>query len=84
MDFLPLQFTVRQRDGQGVTAITDSGHEFRLSHKAVPNENEFKLGDLQADLIDEIERPQLAHAILNEIIGVTPPKLITAHAKKGE
>lgn len=83
-EFLPIKFTVKNSDQHGVTAQTPSGHEFRLSHEAVPSDNAFNLGDLQADNIDDRERPTMAHAILNEIIGVKSPQTATANATERE
>ncbi len=82
-EYLPIKFTVKSSSRSGVTAQTPSGHEFQLSRQAAPSDTEFALADLQADSIEEHERPTMAHAILNEIIGVSAPKKATANAQEG-
>jgi len=86
MSYLPIQFSIRRSDDSGVTVATESGHEFRVSHAALPTDADqnFALGDLQADGIEDDELPQLAHAILNEIIGADSPNLAIRHATQGE
>lgn len=81
-----MQFRIKHSDASGVTVMTDAGHEFRLAHEATPidSKTDFHLGDLQADLINENERPQMAHAILNEIIGAETPQQATVHATESE
>jgi hypothetical protein len=73
---LAIQFKIKARAENGVLATTDSGYEFTLTDAALidKDKNEFKISDIETGIIRDEERPHLARAIINEIVGMNTEK----------